>query len=510
MTELQELCNEFSKYSKRVLKRNISKNPQTLYRYEKDLIRSYNNILVYVDKKVDNFTVEKNEETKNILIGLRYKLVKCFGNLRVTIRLDPQILKLITEENIVQRPYSTEPLSSTINPGAQSFELSEESNSDGEYSDAEDQTKQDIEQSLSLLEQTLVTSDEDSDNTDDTDDTNDISEHDENTIAIMDAAQVVSLISKLCPNNFSGDPLTLNSFITSIDLVVSVVGVNQPAIVFAYIKSKLTGKALEAIPDDVATVNGIKEALKAAIKPENSKVIAGKMSALRADNKNKTEFAKVAEELAEAFQRASISEGIPQAKSMEMAIDETIKMCRNNSKTDLVKGILAASKFDSPAEVVAKYLVESSNEIQEKQILAYRAMKKNNYNGNNGRGRRNNGYNNGRGNYNNNSNRYNNNNNNNNGCNSNYRGRNGNYRGNNNNYRGNNRNNNNNNQGYNNWRNNNNSGYNNGNNNNNRNVRYTENWESPQQMMLGGNENSNNNNGNGNSRANRNIYNNQN
>lgn len=174
----------------------------------------------------------------------------------------------------------------------------------------------------------------------------------------MTPVEVIGLLSKLLPNTYSGDPLALDAFINSIQLIQNVIGANQPAIVLGYVKSKLIGKALEAVPREPENVNAIVQALTANIKPENSKVISGKMMALRADNKNKTELAKIAEELAEAFQRASIVEGIPQVKSKEMAIDETVKMCRNNAKTDLVKGILAASKFDSPAEVIAKYVVE--------------------------------------------------------------------------------------------------------------------------------------------------------
>lgn len=497
MSEFNELKEEFLKYAKRVLKTNLSKNPTTLYRYESDLIRSYNDILIFVDKKVDTLSIEQVDEAKNILKDLRIKFVKCFGNLNVTIRLDKYILKLVTEENIISRPYAIEALSSTVRPGSREFQISEDSDSEGEFFDLNERTVNEISEHLSLLEQTLDDSIDDSGDNSDSDHNSNTDENNKNK---MDATAVISLLSKLLPNAYSGDPLALEAFINSIDLIVAVVGDNQPAIVLSYVKSKLIGKALEAIPADANTVQRIKDALKTSIKPENSKVIAGKMMALRVDNKSKTDFAKAAEELAEAFQRASIVEGIPQAKSKEMAIEETIKMCRNNAKTDLVKGIIAATKFESPAEVVAKYMVESATEVQEKQILAYRAMTKNrnNNNGGNYRGRRyNNNGNNGnrRNNGNNysNNNRYNNNNgnnnNNNNGYNNNYRGRNSNYRGNNyrgNNYRG----------GYNN---NNNRGNNdNSYDNNNRNVRYAENWDGPRRMTLGGmpnnNEQSNNNN----------------
>lgn len=483
MTNLRDLKEEFAKIVKRVLKKKISKNPITLLRYEKDLIHAYNNILGYIDDCADELNDKQKTDIKLILKELRQKFVACIGNLGVSIKLDKNLLALVTEENITHRPYPTEPLSSTSESGTAIFEISDDSDSSDEYHESENQIVKDINDSLQLLQHTLK--EEEDDNITDNNDNN-------TTNTNMDAATVISLISKILPNNFSGNPLELNAFLNSIALIRTVVADNQPAIVLGYVKSKLTGKALEAIPADANTLTIITNALKEKIKPENSKVISGKMMALRSDNKNKTEFAKIAEDLAEAFQRASIVEGIPETKSREMAIDETVKMCRNNAKTDLVKGILAASKFDSPAEVIAKYMVESSTEQQEKQILAYRASQNRNNRGNNN-GSFNNRNNNNR-------NRRGNNNNFNNGY---YQGNNNNYNRNNNNgrynsnnnrgrggYRGNNRGN---------YRNNNNNSYYRGNNdnnydNNNRNIRYAENWDGPQRMTMGGENNANNNN----------------
>lgn len=493
MSQLKVLKEEFIKVSKRVLKKKLSTNPVTLLRYEKDLMKSYNDILNYINVNVNILKSEQEIEVQNIIKELRHRLVQCFGNLGVTIVLEAQLLKPITEENILERPYPTEPLSSTVHLGSEALIISSDSEED-EFFDTEVKILKNINDSLKLLEVTFEEEEEKEEVVEHTGTKNifSIATNNNNTGINMDPTAVIGLISKILSNNFSGNPLELDAFLNSIELIQTVVGTNHPGIVLHFIKSKLVGKALEAIPTGATSILEITTALKDKIKPENSKVIAGKMMALRADNKNKTEFAKVAEELAEAFKRASIVEGIPQVKSSEMAIDETVKMCRNNAKTDLVKGILAASKFESPGEVIAKYLVESTNEVQEKQILAYRAIQRQNnrgYNNNNNnrgnnRGRRgfNNNYGNGNYGYNNNfnrnnSNRYNNYNNNNSnngrgrGYNSNYRGNNrGNYRGN----------------------------YNRGNNSNNydnndRNIRYAENSEGPSRISLGGVNNNNNN-----------------
>lgn len=79
-----------------------------------------------------------------------------------------------------------------------------------------------------------------------------------------------------------------------------------------------------------------------------------------------------------------------------MAIDKTVKMCRASARTDLARAVIASTKFTDSKEVISAFVVEVGREVEEKQILAYRANRnnRNNFNQNRGyRGRR------GRGNY---------------------------------------------------------------------------------------------------------------
>lgn len=290
----------------------------------------------------------------------------------------------------------------------------------------------------------------------------------ENDIAIGDLftmanqmtnLEFLNLASKYINKNYAGDPLALNSFINSLELLNDFATDALQPTLFRFVKSKLDGKALEAIQGnpDINSVQKIIDSLKAQIRPVNSKVVAGRMLALKPDKTKLTEFSEQAESLAEALQRSLIIEGIPQAKAREMTIEKTVELCRTAAKSDLVKSVLAASHFDSPKEVIAKYLVENATETTEKQILSYQK-----YSNKNSHNRGNN--------------RYNNNNRGNRSCGNNnrnnYRGRRGNrYNG-----RGNNRN------SYNNgYRGN---GQNNNDNRNYRNVRYMGNGEAPQ-IQLG-------------------------
>lgn len=164
-------------------------------------------------------------------------------------------------------------------------------------------------------------------------------------------------------------PLSLASFINSVKLLKSVTAQNLNDVFLEFVISRLEGKALECIPPNPANVDVIINALEGNIQPDNSRLLA-----LRPDRSKLADFTEQAEKLADSLQRSLIIEGISQSKAREMCIEKTVEVCRNAARSDLVKAVLASSKFESPKEVVAKYIVESSTEEKEKQILAYRAM----------------------------------------------------------------------------------------------------------------------------------------
>lgn len=124
-------------------------------------------------------------------------------------------------------------------------------------------------------------------------------------------------------------------------------------------KSCLEGKALEALPAQVDTLQVLLDALKLKIKFENSKVIEGKLMALKANSKKLNDYATKAEELALALKRALVLEEFPPHKANEMVVQKTIDLCRSNCTSTLARGILAVGNFETPEEVVAKYIVET-------------------------------------------------------------------------------------------------------------------------------------------------------
>lgn len=218
----------------------------------------------------------------------------------------------------------------------------------------------------------------------------------ENNMAANANLTFLQTAGQILPGIYNGDPLGLEAFIASVNLLNSVVAGDQADLLMNFVKSKLSGKALECISQADNTTELIIASLRRGIKPECSKVVEGRMIALRVDNKTVQDYARKAEDLADAFKRSLVFEGITQQKAMEMAIDKTVEMCRANAKSENVDAILGSKAFHSPKEVVASFIVESSK-VQNKQVLAFgHRPNTNNNRGHNFRGGFNNRYNNGR------------------------------------------------------------------------------------------------------------------
>lgn len=146
------------------------------------------------------------------------------------------------------------------------------------------------------------------------------------------------------------------------------------------------GVAREAIVTEPVTVDDIVRQLKVSIKTESSKVIEGRILALRVDKSSLTKFAEQAEALADQFRRSLCVEGFSKEKAKELAVEKTVEMCRKSAKNDTVKAVIAASKFSEPKEVIAKMIIEINNIKQDRPQGSYtHKFGRSNQNNNNGR-----------------------------------------------------------------------------------------------------------------------------
>ena len=193
----------------------------------------------------------------------------------------------------------------------------------------------------------------------------------------MNKVEFLKLAAATINRSFEGDPLKLNSFIDAIELLDSIASSELKDTLILFVKTRLEGKAREIIPENPTSIQDIIKILKNKIKPENSKVVAGKIATLQIRNNDYAEFSKNVEELADALERTLVIEGMTQAKAHEMAIEQTVDVCAMNAKSEIVRTVIMATPFNDPKDVIAKLVVTQNKENSTKQILAYRAQRYN-------------------------------------------------------------------------------------------------------------------------------------
>lgn len=332
------LKEEFQGVTKRIIRRDLSTNPVTLDNLKRDIIAIHDRVIAYVARFFHILNKTDRLYYRGELIYIRDRTIQCFGKLSIDTEISTSLLSPINVQVTQNNNHSVE---------------------------SESRSPTDEESELDGLEHLFE-------------------------MAHITNIELLRIAASTINRNYDGEPLALNAFINSIDLLSELATTNDLVnLLLKFIKSKLEGRALESIPNDAATIAQIKDALTARIKPDNSKVVAGRMLALRPDRSKMVEFTKQAEELAEALQRSLVIEGISQEKAREMTVEKAVELCRGAARSDLVKSVLASTKFDSPKEVLAKFVTETVTDTQEKQVLAFRQQKRgNNYRGGQNRGRK--------------------------------------------------------------------------------------------------------------------------
>lgn len=326
-TELKKKLNDATK---RVIKKGLTKNKKKHEEYKISILNAYNEYIAYAEFCYKKEEVDTQNEIRRQAYNLRQRITIAFEILETVITLPERIFTPIEQREI-----------------------------------------QEIEGKLEELNRQ-----------------EDIAETEENTMEAK--REFLKMANGTINKNYSGDPLGLTAFINSIGLLESVTEQNQQGLLLTFVKTRLEGRAIEAIDNTVNTIDELITQLRNKIKPENSKVITGKMTALRMQRSNPQEFAKEAAELADALQRSLVIEGISYEKANEMTVDKTIEMCRASARSDVVRSILGAAQFRDPKEVVAKLMVETATDNTEKQVLAFEGAnyRQNGYRGNNNNNRR--------------------------------------------------------------------------------------------------------------------------
>lgn len=335
LKQIQDSRTIFTNVVKRVLKTTISKNPNTLANYRIDNIAAFNafstklhNIFANGEPIVKKLVNENFEYAKE-----KFEAVLARLNLQSSAPIPNSVGEQINAADIPEITIHTE----DFDPNTSEF----------------------------LDDDNISSTTSDSDSVTET-----------NMSTPPTTAEFLKLASATLNYKYAGDPLSLTPFIDSVELLATL-ATTDPLSQFlvSFIKTKIEGRAREYIDASHTTVANIIAALRSNIKPDNSKVVEGRMLALRLTNSTQDEFAKKCEELADSLRRSLIIEGMTPQKATEIAVEKTIDLCRSQAKSDIVKSILESATFASPKDVVAKLLTQNEKAKKEHNVLIFRSAR---------------------------------------------------------------------------------------------------------------------------------------
>lgn len=464
----QELLDDFYKWDKKINRKNASEKPSIVEERTKNIIKTYNNIIEYAKPILLNDDSDITDKIKSDLQQIRGYII---DDLNI---LDPDIQVPDNFTEKIENPFeSNDDDNSNLNDDKPSIPSTSKTNNDDDSTKTNpipvptNKTSDDKRTDLPIPEvkphidppipaiQPHIDppntdnkkKDDDSksnkidpvpkikphieppesnnkgdeqkktDNTNDSTTTNeikpnpiDLNSNKEKLIKMEEVKKLTNDLSKILTTVYNGDPNSLSAFIAAIELAEQITTDEQQKILVAYIKTKLQGTALEAIPEETETSREIILALRKKIKPETKQIVKGRLLALRAERTTMTKFQKEAEELADQLRRAYISDGIPPDVALKYTTEDMIKTCRLSAKTPLVKSVLSSKTFNDPKEVIVTLVTEGETEREETQILSYgrqNVQYKRNFRGNfNRRNFTSNNYRNGQKQFNNNNNSY--------------------------------------------------------------------------------------------------------
>lgn len=325
--KLNDLKEDFIRATKRVLiSRDLSKNEATLESQLDDITNTYNEYISYCAHLWPRLISQDKLFLKTQLQFVRDKIKLCYDKLNCTYTLPTDLLQPII-------PDKSEELKTDSDENTGKLEVLSNSTTEIDLNASSESQSDDLSNSLLLiLEGKSLTETESEQNTD--------------NMSHMNRVDFLKLAASQVNKSFAGDPLSLQSYVDSMELLESFATNDElKTTLITFALTKLEGKTREAIVGTPVSIEEIIESLKTKIKPDSSKVIEGKIHALRIDKMSLQDFSQKTDELAEAFRRALIIEGIPGGKAEEMTVAKTVEMCRNNARTDLVKSDLPHLTF---------------------------------------------------------------------------------------------------------------------------------------------------------------------
>lgn len=312
---------------KRILKKRLSTNTETLNTYKNDLIITYNSSIRYVKQKYPNAIPSKIKTYDEYLEYLTVKVKACATKLKYSFLPPNEIFQEITNDNFVTK-------------------LDSDSNQDNS-SDTENYSEDD------------QNSNQNSNNSDNP-----------NNMTEEAQSKFINTYSKIIPE-FDGSAENFTRFTDACELLNENVGQFMPTAI-RLVKTKLIGSARSYITTE-NTIEAILRVLKNNITGESSKVVSAKLMSLKQTNKTSNDYIKELESLTKSLKRSYLDEGLPPANAESLANDCAVKAIIYNTHDEKTKTIMQAADFKSLNEASTKFLtVSTERDNLKSQILFYK------------------------------------------------------------------------------------------------------------------------------------------
>lgn len=351
--EIKKLKENFNTVWKRIepyeSRRPLPKEESKITEYRADIVDKYNDLLSYITDGYSELSEVQKETLDKVIKTSLLKLKRAFEILKVKYKFTEDIFVQINANEISYESvlYASEKTATVSNTSAStSTQRAHESDTD-------------IDEAIDNSFNGNTT--RESENSSDSDD----SDNDETMPQTKES--FLKFAASIVNYKYGGEPAKREGFIADIVLIEGVAEQDQKGTCFDFVKTRMEGKALESVPDEARTVKDIIDALRKDIKNEPSEVIESRFAALRLDKGNYAKFTELTEKQAEAYRRSLVNEGISKTKAQQMAVKRTVELCRKTARSEIVKAVLSSSKFETPAEVLAKFVTENDLAWKEKK-----------------------------------------------------------------------------------------------------------------------------------------------
>lgn len=199
----------------------------------------------------------------------------------------------------------------------------------------------------------------------------------------LDSFKVLDAVTKLFPQDFDGNPLKLEQTIKILNAVkTTITHADNQQQVISLLQLKLIGKAAEALPTTINSIDDIIKCLKDKCRGQSSRQIATSLEGTVCTDRKR--YIKDIQEMSEKLRTAYINEGVQKETAITYVIDDISKNIKRNFNTNTVMVAAMNQSFTSVDEVLHRF--ENIQIDKEASVLAYRQFM--NKNGNS-RGRNN-------------------------------------------------------------------------------------------------------------------------